>query len=128
MTWEWIDKAVVLAIHAEQIKEHGGSTGLRDGALLESALARPENLAAYGTPDVADLAASYAFGVAKDHPFVDGNKRTAAILARLFLMLNGHDIAVSEADVVVAFLALAAGDMSETELAAWLRENLRPLA
>jgi len=128
VTWEWIDKAVVLAIHAEQIKEHGGSTGLRDGALLESALARPENLAAYGTPDVADLAASYAFGVAKDHPFVDGNKRTAAILARLFLMLNGHDIAVSEADVVVAFLALAAGDMSETELAAWLRENLRPLA
>lgn len=128
MTWEWIDKTVVLAIHEEQLNEHGGGAGIRDVGLLESALARPENLAAYGQPDVADLAASYAFGIAKNHPFVDGNKRTAAILARLFLVLNGHDVQVSEADVVVAFLALAAGEMSEAELAGWLRENLRPLS
>jgi death-on-curing protein len=128
VTCEWIDKAVVLAIHEEQLKEHGGGAGLREAELLESALARAENLAAYGEPDLADLAASYAFGIAKNHPFVDGNKRTAAILARLFLVLNGHDVAVSEEDVVVAFVALAAGDMSEAELAQWLRENLRPLS
>lgn len=127
MTWEWIEKAVVLAIHEEQLEEHGGGTGLRDEGLLDSALARPENLAAYGEPDVAELAASYAFGIAKNHPFVDGNKRTAAILARLFLVLNGHDVEVSEGEVVITFLALAAGEIGEEELAGWLRENLKPL-
>lgn len=124
MSWVWIEKAVVLAIHDEQIAEHGGSTGLRDGGLLESALARPQNAAAYGEPDVAALAAAYGFGVARNHPFVDGNKRTAAILTRLFPLLNGYDVEAQEAEVVTVFLDLAAGKLSEDELAAWVRAHL----
>ena len=113
-----------MAAHAEQIAEHGGGEGVRDAGLLESAMARPQNLAAYGTPDAAELAAAYAYGIARNHPFVDGNKRTAAVVSETFLMLNGHVLTASDAELVVAFLALAAGDLSEEETAAWFRDHL----
>jgi death-on-curing protein len=128
VTWRWLSKAAALAYHEEQIGEHGGAFGIRDIGLLESALARPENLAAYGDPDAADLAAAYAFGIARNHPFVDGNKRTAAVLMETFLDRNGFELTADDASLVVSILGLAAGDMSESELARWLRQNLRPLA
>ena len=115
---------VVLALHDEQLTEHGGATGLRDLGLLESALARPQNLIAYGDPDAAALAAAYAFGIARNHPFTDGNKRTAAVTMLVFLGYNGVAYAISEAELVVMTLALAAGDLSEDEVAGWLRERL----
>lgn len=124
MNWTWIPAPVVRAIHEEQLAEHGGRTGLRDPGLLDSALARPRNLLTYGKPDAAVLAAAYAFGLAKNHPFVDGNKRMAAIISRLFLRVNGHDVRVTESAVVVTFLALAAGNLSEEELAQWFRDHL----
>jgi len=127
--WTWIGGDVALAIHAEQLEEHGGGEGVRDLALLESALARPQQLAAYGgTPDVYDLAATYAHGVAKNHPFVDGNKRTAWVLARLYLALHGIDYAGSDGDAVMAVLQLAAGEHDADSFAAWLRANGQPLA
>lgn len=107
-----------------QIARFGGGTGLRDEGLLLSALARPENMAAYGDPDVAALAASYAYGIARNHPFVDGNKRTALVTAAVFSLENGHELVANEADAVLTFLALAAGDLSEEELADWIRANL----
>jgi death on curing protein len=118
MTWRWVSEAAALAIHGEQLAEHGGGTGIRDEGLLESALARPRNLAAY-SGGAAQLAAAYAFGIARDHPFVDGNKRTAFITAATFLLLNGFDITPSEKDVVETFLRLAAGELTEEQLAAW---------
>lgn len=124
MTWVWVDPAVVELIHEEQLAEHGGAAGLRDAGLLASALARAQNLAAYGEPDSADLAAAYGFGLAKNHPFIDGNKRTAAVLTRLFPLLNGQDLVVTEAEVVVTFLALAGGELTEPELATWVRGHL----
>jgi death on curing protein len=123
-TWHWVSADVALAIHAEQINEHGGGDGVRDEGLLHSALARPENLAAYGDPDVAALAAAYAFGIARNHPFVDGNKRTAYVVCELFLALNGHLLTASDGDAVLTFLALAAGDLAEEALAGWIRRNL----
>lgn len=122
--WIWITLEVALAAHAEQLAEHGGGEGARDLGLLENAMARPQNLAQYGTPDIAELAASYAFGIARNHPFVDGNKRTAAVVSETFLVLNGGTLRASDAELVVAFLALAAGDLSEEELAGWFREHL----
>jgi death on curing protein len=122
--WIWVQEDVALAIHDEQLREHGGLAGVRDVGLLQSALARPENLAAYGTPDVAELAASFAFGIARNHPFNDGNKRTAYVVTELFLGLNGYDLIASDADAVLTFLALAAGELSEAELAHWIRQNL----
>jgi death-on-curing protein len=116
---------VALAIHLEQLAEHGGAEGIRDEGLFESAMARPENLAAYGEPDGAALAASYAFGLARNHPFVDGNKRTAAAVSLTFLQLNGCQFSGSDAEIVVAFEALAAGELSEDELADWFRAHLR---
>lgn len=113
-----------MAAHAEQLAEHGGGEGLRDAGMLDSAMARPRNLAEYGEPDVAALAASYAFGIARNHPFVDGNKRTAAVVSETFLMLNGYALDASDAEVVVAFVALAAGELSEDELADWFRTRL----
>src|SRR4051812_7955756 len=98
-----------MAAHAEQLTEHGGGEGVRDPNMLESAMARPRNLAVYGNPDVADLAAAYAFGIARNHPFVDGNKRSAAVVSEAFLSLNRHELQASDAELVVAFLALAAG-------------------
>ena len=119
--WIWIESEVARAIHLEQLAEHGGPAGVRDQAGLESAMARARNLAAYGKPDAAALAAAYAFGIARDHPSVDGNKRTAAVVAETFLMLNGYMLDATDAELVVAFQALAAGELSETELADWFR-------
>ncbi|MBL8642953.1 MAG: type II toxin-antitoxin system death-on-curing family toxin [Rhodospirillaceae bacterium] len=121
--WNWLTKAAVLLIHDLQLSIHGGLPGVRDEALLESALARPQNLAAYGSPDAAELAASYAFGIARNHPFVDGNKRTAFVAAMTFLGDNTKPPFFEESDVVATVLRLAAGELSETELAAWFRAN-----
>jgi len=123
MTWRWLSKAGVVAMHEEQLAEHGGSSGLRDEGLLESALARPQNLAAYGEPTVFEVAAAYAFGIARDHPFVDGNKRTCLVAAYAFLRLNGKRLRAPEPDAVATILRLAAGELSEVELADWLTMN-----
>ena len=122
--WIWIQRSVVLAAHGEQLAEHGGASGIRDMGLLESALARAPNLAAYGDPDAAALAAAYGFGIARNHPFVDGNKRAALIATELFLALNGFDLMVDDAECVVTILALAAGELEETEFAVWLRRHM----
>ena len=122
--WIWVTLAVAKAAHAEQLAEHGGGEGVRDEGLLESAMARPLNLAAYGQPDAAELAAAYAYGIARNHPFVDGNKRTAAVVSETFLVLNGFTLQATDAELVVAFLALAAGELSEEELADWFRQRL----
>lgn len=121
----WIRKADALAIHAEQIAEHGGPSGTRDDGLLESALARPENLQAYGEPDLADLAAAYAFGLARNHPFVDGNKRTSFAVCATFLAANGAELPVDDDDNIDTWLALASGTLGEEELAAWIRARIR---
>lgn len=122
--WTWIAPDVALAAHREQIAEHGGGDGVRDIGLLEGAMARPMNLAAYGDPDAAALAASYAYGIARNHPFVDGNKRTAAVVSETFLAVNGYALDASDAELVVAFLALAAGELPEDDMAAWFRERI----
>ena len=124
MAWVWIAESVVLAIHEAQLAEHGGMAGIRDENLLASALGRPRNLDAYGDkPDVAAIAAAYAFGIARNHPFFDGNKRTGFVLLELFLNLNGRILEASDAECITTMLALAAGDLSEENLAAWLREH-----
>jgi death on curing protein len=122
--WIWIPEDVVRALHDEQLSEHGGATGIRDIGLLRSALARPENLAAYGQPDAAALAASLAYGIARNHPFTDGNKRTAAVTALLFLAENGTEWEISEPELVVMTLALAAGELAEDEVEPWFRDHL----
>lgn len=122
--WRWLREDVVLALHEEQLAEHGGAAGIRDSGLLQSALARPVNLAAYGEPDAAALAAAHAFGIARNHPFIDGNKRTAAVSALLFLAQNGISWEIGEAELVVMTLALAAGELTEVEVASWLRDHL----
>jgi death on curing protein len=122
--WIWVATDVALAAHREQLAEHGGGEGIRDERLLDSAMARAPNLAAYGEPDAAALAATYAFGIARNRPFVDGNKRTAAVVSETFLVLNGYALNASDAELVVAFLALASGDLTEEELADWFRTRL----
>jgi death-on-curing protein len=122
--WTWVATEVAAAIHREQLDEHGGGQGVRDPGLLESAMARPRNLVAYGDPDAASLAAAYAYGLARNHPFVDGNKRTAAVLSETFLAINGLLLNATDAELVVAFLALAAGELSEEELADWFRSRI----
>jgi death on curing protein len=124
--WLWVTLDVAQAAHLEQLAEHGGGEGARDARLLESAMARPQNLLAYGDPDIADLAAAYAFGIARNHPFVDGNKRTAAVVSETFLVLNGYELAATDAELVVAFIALAAGELSEEETADWFRLHIVP--
>ena len=114
----------MLAVHDRQLSEHGGPAGVRDEGALASALARPVNQWYYGTDDPCALAASYAFGIARNHPFVDGNKRTAWVAARLFLRLNGQALAFTEREAIATVLALAAGELSEEELADWLRQHL----
>ena len=128
MSWRWISKQALLLLHAESLAEHGIGQGLRDEGLLDSALARPQNLAAYGEPDHAALAASYGLGVAKNHPFVDGNKRAALLATGLFLYLNGWRLTASQADTTLAMLSLAAGELSEDDFAAWLRAHSVPRA
>jgi death-on-curing protein len=121
---EWLSKALVLAIHDEQLAEHGGGVGVRDAGLLESALARPQNRLAYDAKaDLPTLAAAYAFGLARNHPFVDGNKRTAFVAAELFLDLNGMTLAANDHDCVLTMVQLAAGEIEESVYADWLRAN-----
>lgn len=121
--WRFLKEAIALAVHEEQLMAHGGGHGVRDIGLLQSALARPENLAHYGEPDVYALAASYAYGIAKNHPFIDGNKRTAFVVMETFLLLNGANLNASDSECVTVFLELAAGNLSEEGLAHWLREK-----
>jgi death-on-curing protein len=123
--WRWIGADLVYVIHDRQLAEHGGPDGVRDPGAVESALARPQNLAAYGTPDAADLAAAYAFGLARNHGFVDGNKRTAWVVARLFLADNGYRLRFDPIDAVKTVEALAAGSLDESRLAAWFRDRLQ---
>ena len=125
--WVWIDPDALSAAHDEQLAEHGGAAGLRDAGLFESDLARARNAAAYGTPDVAALAAAYGFGLAKNHPFVDGNKRIALVAMETFLMLNGHALTADDAQTVLVILSVAAGSFSEDALADWLRKNIAAL-
>jgi len=120
----WLDATIALAVHDRQLAEHGGRQGVRDPALLESALARPVNRWGYGDDDRCALAAAYAFGIARNHPFVDGNKRTAWVFARLFLALNGLALRFAPEDAIRAMLALAAGELGEEELARWFRERM----
>jgi death on curing protein len=122
----WIEKTLALAIHERQLAEHGGGTGVRDEALLDSALARPQQLFAYGDPppDIAALAASLAYGLARNHPFVDGNKRTAHVCYRVFLALNDVRLIASDEEKYITMLKLAEGSLTEEELAAWLRTHL----
>jgi death-on-curing protein len=124
--WIWLDRRVMLAVHEEQLAEHGGASGIRDEGMFDSALNRPLNLAAYGEPDVAALAAAYGFGLARNHPFVDGNKRTAFVAVELFLWLNGQQLVADDASCVLTMLALAAGDLSEDAFADWLRSHTQP--
>ncbi|GMQ95812.1 MAG: type II toxin-antitoxin system death-on-curing family toxin [Gammaproteobacteria bacterium] len=119
----WIANLEVLAVHDRQLAEHGGAAGVRDIGLLETAIARPQQLHAYGDPDIFDLAAAYTFGIVQNHPFVDGNKRTGFITGILFVELNGRRFTASEPDATQAVLDLAIGEMREGEFAAWLREN-----
>ena len=123
--WVWVQDKVVLAIHEAQLTEHGGAEGIRDEHGLASALARPQNRVAYGDEqDAASLAASYAFGISRNHPFVDGNKRTAFVVMELFLELNGSRLEAPDADCITAMEALAAGQFPENSLAKWVREHL----
>ena len=126
MSWRFIDRRALLLLHDESLAEHGGAPGLRDEGLLESALARPLNLVTYGEPDVAALAAAYGVGLAKNHAFVDGNKRAAFLAVGLFLALNGQRLATTQADATLTMLAVASGDMSEDAFAAWIRSHLLP--
>jgi death-on-curing protein len=128
MDWERVAQAAVLAIHDEQIAEHGGAAGVRDLGLLELALAQPQHLATYDPEaDAAGLAAAYAFGTARNHPFVDGNKRTALVVLELFLEINGQSLTADDADCVATMLALAAGELSEDALAEWVRDRSGPV-
>jgi death-on-curing protein len=123
MGWRWVSRQALLLLHAESLAEHGGAAGLRDAGLLDSALARAQNLAAYGEPDHAQLAAAYGFGLAKNHAFVDGNKRAAFLATGLFLAINGYRLKTTQADATLTMLALAAGEISEAAFANWLRER-----
>jgi death-on-curing protein len=123
--WRWLDPIVVNAVHDRQLAEHGGSEGVREAGVIESALARPVNHAIHGAPDAADLAAAYAYGLAKNHGFVDGNKRTAWISARLFLADNGYRLSFDPLDAIRVMEGVAGGLVTQTELAIWFRDRLR---
>lgn len=121
--WRWLSRHLLETLHNESLAIHGGAPGLRDEGMLESALARPRQLAHYGEPDFADLAASYGFGLAKNHAFVDGNKRAAFLSIGLFLRLNGYKLTATQVDATRTMLALAAGELTEAQLAQWIRHN-----
>jgi death on curing protein len=123
VNWHWVDKRALLLLHDESLAEHGGAAGIRDEGLLDSALARPLNLDGYGTPDFADLAASYAIGLAKNHAFVDGNKRVAFLATGLFLHQNGYRLQASQVDATLTMLAVASGEIDEAGFAVWLRKH-----
>jgi death-on-curing protein len=120
---QWLLRETILVLHEQLLAEFGGSLGIRDEGLLDSALARPENLFAYGKPTIFDLGASYAFGLLNNHPFVDGNKRTGFTAAIVFLEINGQHFQATEADAVIRTLALAARSMTEAEYSNWLKTN-----
>lgn len=124
---DWFEEDVVIAIHDRQLAEHGGPSGIRDHGMLQAALARPQQLWSHSNPDLFDLAAAYAFGLSKNHPFIDGNKRIAAVICETFLFLHGHDIQLTETQKYIEYIALAAGEHTEESFAAWLRENSAPL-
>ena len=123
--WKWINRQVLLLLHDESLAEHGGASGLRAEGLLESALARPLNLALYGAPDVASLAASYGLGLAKNYAFIDGNKRAAFLAVGLFLGLNGYHLKATQADATLTVLSVAAGDLDEAGFAQWIRARMQ---
>jgi death on curing protein len=123
MNWRWLGKPALMMLHGESLADHGGATGLRDEGLFDSALARPLNLLAYGSPDHAELAAAYGVGLAKNHPFVDGNKRLAFIATALFLGMNGYRLTASQVDAADTMLAVAAGEMDEATFAEWIRRH-----
>lgn len=125
MKWRWIDRRALELLHDESLAEHGGSPGLRDEGLLESALARPQNLVAYDEPDFTNLAAAYGAGLVRNHPFVDGNKRAGFLSLGLFLALNGYRLEATQAEATLTMLALAAGDLDERAFAAWIRAHAR---
>ena len=124
--WKWINRQVLLLLHDESLAEHGGASGLRDVGLLDSALARPVNLALYEQPDVASLAASYGVGLAKNHAFVDGNKRAAFLAVGLFLAINGYRLRTNQADATLTVMDVAAGVMNEATFAQWIRDHIQP--
>lgn len=124
--WVWLEAGVLRLVHDEQLAEHGGAAGVRDEGLFESALARPRQLAHYGQPDFADLAAAYAFGLARNHPFVDGNKRTAFVAMELFLDRNGHVLVADDVECVLVMLAVAEGKLDEAGFADWIRRHSQP--
>jgi len=121
--WRWIDKRALLLLHDESLAEHGGAPGLRDEGLLESALARPQHLESYGSPDLADLAAAYGVGLAKNHPFVDGNKRAAFLAVGVFLTLNGQRLVATQAEATLTMLGVASGELAEVAFATWIRTH-----
>jgi death-on-curing protein len=123
--WVWLEPSVLLAVHEEQLAEHGGAAGIRDQGLFESALARAQHLVAYGKPDAFELAVAYGYGIARNHPFIDGNKRTAFVAVELFLELNGTELVATDAECVITMLALAAGEIDEAAFTAWLRANAK---
>lgn len=124
----WVSEETVLAIHRRQISEHGGKDGVRDHGLLQSALAKPQNILVYGEKvEIARLATAYAFGIAKNHPFMDGNKRTALVVMRTFLLLNGFDLKASQEEKYLTVMALASGTLSENDLADWIRGRLQEI-
>ena len=127
MVTNWLSKTVVLAMHERLLADHGGSPGLRDPGLLDSALARARQLYAYGKPDTCDLAAAYAAGIIRNHPFVDGNKRTGFMSAYLFMAENGLQLTVPEVEVVQIVILLAASEIDEAAFASWLREHGKPI-
>lgn len=124
---EWVLRDTVLLLHEQSLAEHGGSPGIRDEGLLDSALGKPRSSLGYGHPSIFDLAASYVFGLVKNHPFLDGNKRTGFVVGALFLQLNGYYLTATEADAAIRTLALAAGEMTESAYAAWLETNSKRL-
>jgi death-on-curing protein len=124
VTWRWLSEAALLAAQEQQVAEHGGSPGVRDQALLQSALARPQHKAAYENPDAADLAAAYAYGIARNHPFIDGNKRAALLATEAFLLDNGYELGADDVAIYDAVMKLASGEMNEDAFAAWLRATI----
>jgi death on curing protein len=127
-TFKWLMKKAVLSMHDRQLAEHGGGQGVRDEGLLDSALQRPMSKCDYGEPDIAELAAAYAFGIARNHPFIDGNKRTALVAARTFLYVNNYTMTASNEEKLTTFLALASGAITEENLAIWFRKYIQPLS
>ena len=126
--WQWLREDVLYAVHDAQLAEHGGLSGVRDAGLFASALARPQNVAAYGNADYADLAAAYGYGIARNHPFIDGNKRTAFVAVELFLAINGFELLADDAACVLTLLGVTAGELEEADFSKWIRTNSALLA